>query len=162
MNSPTCREMRRDPDSHATADQHDPQHHRRNGLRDSRIARPEMTQEVLNLPPQGWFFPSDQRPLPVDTWVVSLSVGPAPEGGVVGTPYGVRTGADATSGAGGGPVVRIHSAQRSSAGRYGGIQTPKLLIRSRDAPLLMPGIQKFHRAPQSPKWACLVMVRASS
>jgi hypothetical protein len=44
----------------------------------------------------------------------------------------------------------------------GETRTPNLLIRSWDAPLLMAGIQAFHRAPQSPKWAFPVMVCSSS
>lgn len=43
-----------------------------------------------------------------------------------------------------------------------GNRTPNLLIRSWDALLLMAGIQAFHRAPQSPKWAFPVMVCSSS
>jgi hypothetical protein len=41
-------------------------------------------------------------------------------------------------------------------------QTPNLLIRSYNAPLLMAGIQAFHRAPESPQWASRVMVCSSS
>ncbi len=37
-----------------------------------------------------------------------------------------------------------------------------LLIRSWVAALLMAGIQAFHWAPYSPKWACPVMVCSSS